>query len=78
VEVLKRGIEAMGLGCEVVPIIGSVLDSAALRHLNEADVLIGCVDRDYPRMLLCKYAHQYNVPYIDCGAEIGVYQAGIV
>lgn len=78
VEVLKRGIEAMGLGCEVVPIIGSVLDSAVLRHLNEADVLIGCVDRDYPRMLLCKYAHQYNVPYIDCGAEIGGDQEGIV
>lgn len=77
-EVIKRGIEALGLGCEVIPVTGSVLDNAVLKRLNEADVLIGCVDKDYPRMLLCKYAYQYNVPYIDCGAEIGGDQEGIV
>lgn len=78
VDILKRGIEAMGLGCEVVPIIGSVLDDRMLKRLNEADVVIGCVDKDYPRILLCEYAYQYNVPYIDCGAEIGGDQEGIV
>jgi hypothetical protein len=78
VEVLKRGVEAMGLGCEVVPVVGSVLDNAVLERLNEADFLIGCIDKDYPRMLLCKYAYQYNVPYIDVGAEIGGDQEGIV
>jgi hypothetical protein len=77
-EVVKRGIEAMGLGCEVVPIVGSILDDAVLQRLNEADLLFGCVDKDYPRMLLCKYAYQYNVPYIDVGAEIGGDEEGIV
>ena len=78
VEVLKRGIEALGLGCEVVPVVGSILDNAELQRLNEADFLIGCIDKDYPRMFLCKYAYQYNVPYIDMGAEIGGDQEGIV
>ena len=78
VEVLKRGIEALGLGCEVIPVVGSILDDAVLQRLNEADFLFGCVDKDYPRMLLCKYAYQHNVPYIDVGAEIGGDQEGIV
>jgi hypothetical protein len=68
----------MGLGCEVVPDVGSVLDNAVLQRLNEADFLIGCIDKDYPRTLLCKYAYQYNVPYIDVGAEIGGDLEGIV
>ena len=78
VEVLKRGIENLGLGCEVTPIVGTVLDDAVLKRLNEADVLFGCVDKDYPRMLLCKYAYQHSVPYIDVGAEIGGDNEGIV
>lgn len=78
VVVLKRGIEALGLGCKVVPVAGSILDNAVLQRLNEAEFLIGCIDKDYPRMLLCKYAYQHNVPYIDVGAEIGGDQEGIV
>jgi hypothetical protein len=78
VEVLKRGIEASGLDCEVVPVVGSILDNAVLQRLNEPDFLLGCIDKDYPRMLLCKYAYQYNVPYIDVGAEIGGDEEGIV
>jgi len=78
VEVLKRGIESLGLGCEVVPVVGSILDSAVLKRLNEADFIFGCVDKDFPRMLLCQYAYQYRVPYIDVGAEIGGDDEGIV
>jgi hypothetical protein len=77
-EVLKRGIESLGLGCEVVPIVGSILDDKVMRRLNDADVVFGCVDKDYPRMLLCKYAFQHLVPYIDVGAEIGGDEEGIV
>ncbi|HEX5412367.1 MAG TPA: ThiF family adenylyltransferase [Terriglobia bacterium] len=78
VEVLKGGIEGLGLDCEVVPVVGSILDNAVLEQLNESDFLVGCIDKDYPRMLLCKYAYQYNVPYIDVGAEIGGDEEGIV
>ena len=78
VAVLKRGIEGLGLGCEVIPIEGSVLDDAVLRTLNDADLIFGCIDKDYPRILLCKYAYQHLVPYIDVGAEIGGDKEGIV
>lgn len=77
-EVLKRGIESLGLGCEVVPVVESVLDTEVLKRLNEADFIFGCVDKDYPRMLLCQYAYKYLVPYIDVGAEIGGDSEGIV
>jgi hypothetical protein len=77
-EVLKRGIESLGLGCEVVPVVASVLDVEVLKRLNEADFIFGCVDKDYPRMLLCQYAYKYLVPYIDVGAEIGGDSEGIV
>jgi hypothetical protein len=78
VEVQKRGVESLGLGCEVVAVVGSILDSAVMRQLNEADFIFGCVDRDFPRMLLCQYAYQYQIPYIDVGAEIGGDDEGIV
>jgi hypothetical protein len=78
VDVLKRGIKSLNLGCEVIAIRASVLDEAVLRNLNVADLIIGCVDKDYPRMLLCKFSHQHLVPYIDVGAEIGGDQEGIV
>ena len=78
VEVMKRGIENLDLGCEVVPVMGSVLDSTVLKRLNEADFIFGCVDKDFPRMVLCQYAYQYLVPFIDVGAEIGGDDEGIV
>lgn len=49
-----------------------------MKRLNEADFIFGCVDRDLPRILLCQYAYQYRVPYIDVGAEIGGDHEGIV
>lgn len=76
--VLKRGIERLGFGCEVISIVGSILDDTVLQRLNEADLVFGCVDKDYPRMLLCKYAYQHFIPYIDVGAEIGGDEEGIV
>jgi hypothetical protein len=78
VEVVKRGIKNLGMGCEVISIVGSILDDAVMQRLNEADLVFGCVDKDYPRMLLCKYAYQHVIPYIDVGAEIGGDKEGIV
>jgi hypothetical protein len=78
VEVLKRGIESLGLDCEIEPVVGSILNSTVLKRLNEADFIFGCVDKDFPRMILCQYAYQYRVPYIDVGAEIGGDDEGIV
>jgi hypothetical protein len=76
--VLKEAIERLNLGCEVVAVAGSILDDSVLQRLNEADIVFGCVDKDYPRLLLCKYSYRHIVPYIDVGTEIGGDQEGIV
>jgi hypothetical protein len=78
VEVLRRGINSLGLGCEVEPIHGSILDDAVLRRVLDADLVFGCVDRALPRYLLCELAFRYLLPYVDLGSEIGGDDRGIV
>jgi hypothetical protein len=78
VEVLRRGIEALKLGCLVEPVCGSVLDTNILRRVLDSDLVLGCVDRALPRHLLCELAARYLLPYIDVGSEIGGDEDGIV
>jgi hypothetical protein len=78
VEVLRRGIEGLGLGCRVEAICGSILDEQILARVRDADVVFGCVDRALPRHLLCELSFRYLLPYIDVGSEIGADSAGIV
>src|SRR5262249_11921446 len=67
VEVIRRGIEGLGLGCRIEPVRGNILDREVLARLREADVLIGCVDKAHPRQVLCDFAYRYHLPYIDVG-----------
>jgi hypothetical protein len=78
VEVLKRGIERLGIGTRIQAINDNILRESAMAHLRDADVIVGCVDKAYPRKLLCDFAYQYIRPYIDVGSEIGADDAGIV
>ncbi len=78
VHVVKRGIESLGLGCEVEAVLGSILDDAILRRVLDADLVIGCVDRALPRHLLSELAFRYLLPYVDVGSEIGGDDRGIV
>jgi hypothetical protein len=78
VEVIRRGIESLGLGCRVETIFGNILDRDVLARLREADVLVGGVDRAFPRELLCQFAFGYHRPYIDVGSQIGGDEKGIV
>jgi len=78
VGVLQRAIEALGLGCRVDPIQGSILDRDVLRRVLDGDLVIGCVDRDLPRHLLCELSYRYLLPFIDLGSEIGGDNDGIV
>jgi hypothetical protein len=78
VEVIRRGIEALGLGCRVDPIFGNILGRDVLARLREADVIIGCLDKGFPRQMLCEFAYRYHRPYIDVGSEIGGDEKGIV
>ncbi|HZZ80570.1 MAG TPA: ThiF family adenylyltransferase [Gemmataceae bacterium] len=78
VEVIRRGIETLGLGCRVEPVMGNILDRDILVRLREADIMIGCVDRGFPRHVLCEFAYRYCRPFIDVGSEIGGDEKGIV
>jgi hypothetical protein len=71
VEVLRRDVMWKGLGCEVVALKGSVLDTRLLAELKVCHLVIGCVDRAMPRELLCRFSQQYLLPYLDIGTEIG-------
>jgi hypothetical protein len=35
------------------------------------DLVVGCVDRAWPRDVLAEFAFRYLIPYIDLGSEIG-------
>jgi hypothetical protein len=78
VEVIRRGVEGLGLGCRVDPIIGNILDRDVLARLRQPDVIIGCLDKAFPRQTLCEFAYRYHRPYIDVGSEIGGDKKGIV
>ncbi len=78
VEVLRREIEGLGLGCSIEPVCDTILDASVLRRVADCDLIVGCVDRAMPRNFLGKLSAQYLLPYVDVGSEIGGDNRGIV
>jgi ThiF family len=78
VEVLRRAIERLGLGCRVEAIHDNILADDVLMRLRDADLIFGCVDKAYPRKILSEFSYRYLRPYIDIGSEIGGDEHGIV
>jgi len=56
---------------------GDIRDKSVADELRGCDFLIGCVDRDWPRLIMCEVAYQYLVPFIDLGTEIGLNNAEV-
>ena len=56
---------------------GDIRNADVATTLAGCDFLVGCVDRDWPRLILCELAYQYLIPLIDLGTEIGVAEANI-
>lgn len=69
--VVDRGLHESGFELEIAPVVGNVLDREVLMRLRDADLVFGCVDRDWPRDVLAEFAFRYVIPYIDLGTEIG-------
>jgi ThiF family len=70
---LAEAIKEEGLPTRVTVIQGGDIrhEEVAL-ELRGCDLIIGCVDRDWPRLVLCELTYQYLIPYIDLGTEISV------
>ena len=61
-----------GLPTEVTVIRGGDIRNADVAdELRGCDLLVGCIDRDWPRLILCETAYQFLIPYFDLGSEIG-------
>lgn len=70
VEVLRRAIEAMGLGTEVETHIGNLFDAEIVKAVAGCDVLFGCMDSVDGRYLLNRLAMFYCIPYFDLGVKL--------
>jgi molybdopterin-synthase adenylyltransferase len=75
---LAEAINEIGLTTQVIVAHGSDIrcEKVAL-ELRSCDIIIGCVDRDWPRLILCELSYQYLIPYVDLGTEIGAGENGI-
>lgn len=68
--VAKRLARRLHSRTEVVQVRGSVTDAAIVRRLLDSDIVVGCTDNHWSRMVLNGLAFQYYVPVIDLGVEL--------
>lgn len=70
---LANAINDLGLPTRVTVVeTGDVRREEAALELRGCDLIFGCIDKDWPRLILSEVAFQYLIPYIDLGTEIGV------
>jgi hypothetical protein len=50
---------------------GDIRKPEVAAELLGCDLLVGCADRDWPRLILSEVSYQYLIPLIDLGTEIG-------
>lgn len=70
VEALKSGIEALGLGVNVIAVPYQLQTESAIRQLSACDVVFGCMDTKSGRHTLNRLASYYSQAYIDVGVRL--------
>jgi proteasome lid subunit RPN8/RPN11 len=69
-------IARKGLSTGVTTIIGTLQTPAAIRAIAECDVIFGCVDTAYGRLVMNMAATHYLLPYFDVGILLDAEQDG--
>lgn len=70
VHVLASAIAHMGLGQEVVPLLGNLIQTDTIKSVAECDVVFGCMDGVEGRHWLNRLATFYTMPYFDVGVRL--------
>jgi tRNA A37 threonylcarbamoyladenosine dehydratase len=70
VDIIKRTIEGIGLGAQVVTHKGWIGDPACRDSLKACDIVFGCTDDHDGRAFLNRIAYFYLIPLIDMGIGI--------
>jgi hypothetical protein len=70
VEILKREIEAMDLGCHVVTSKAWVKSNEVRDALKSSDFVFGCTDDNSGRIFINRLAYFYGIPLIDVGLRM--------
>jgi hypothetical protein len=70
VKALKRAIDNIGLGTEVIALQCNLQDLRAIESVAECDIVIGCMDSVFGRHVLNRIAVTYCIPYFDVGVKI--------
>lgn len=70
VEVMKRSVDAMGLGTIVEALPVDLATADAVRAVASCDVVFGCMDGVEGRHLLNRLAAFYLLPYFDLGVRL--------
>lgn len=70
VHIAQRNIQETGLGTRITALPIDLKTEEAVRHLAWCDVLVGCVDKRGPRLMMNRLSAFYLMPYIDIGVRI--------
>jgi molybdopterin/thiamine biosynthesis adenylyltransferase len=76
VDVVKRSIQAIGLGTAVATFRADVGSPSVVDGLKACDVIFGCTDDNLGRLLLNRLAYFYLIPVIDLGLALVLKKEG--
>jgi hypothetical protein len=75
---IADAVASFGIGTKLsVASGGDIRDAEVAARLAGCDLIIGCVDRDWPRLIMSEVAYQHLVPLIDLGTDIGAAAEGV-